>query len=99
LYHVITRGNRRQGVFLDEKDFRKFEQKNGTQVLKQLCSGFLFRIKLLKSFPSPVLRTLPKIIFSAFLIECPVGWTGITVGKGLLLELHRVELRELEKGC
>jgi putative transposase len=24
LYHVITRGNRRQGVFLDEKDFERF---------------------------------------------------------------------------
>jgi len=24
LYHVITRGNRRQGVFLDEKDFKTF---------------------------------------------------------------------------
>src|SRR4030042_5972887 len=24
LYHVITRGNRRQGVFLDEKDMKKF---------------------------------------------------------------------------
>ncbi len=24
LYHVITRGNRRQGVFLDDKDYRKF---------------------------------------------------------------------------
>jgi REP element-mobilizing transposase RayT len=24
LYHVITRGNRRQGIFLDEKDFQRF---------------------------------------------------------------------------
>ena len=24
LYHVITRGNRRQGIFLDEKDVKKF---------------------------------------------------------------------------
>jgi hypothetical protein len=23
LYHVITRGNRRQGIFLDEKDIKK----------------------------------------------------------------------------
>lgn len=24
LYHVITRGNRRQGIFLDEKDLQLF---------------------------------------------------------------------------
>ena len=24
LYHVISRGNRRQGIFLDEKDMEKF---------------------------------------------------------------------------
>jgi putative transposase len=24
LYHVITRGNRKQGIFLDEKDFQQF---------------------------------------------------------------------------
>ena len=27
LYHVITRGNRRQGIFLDEKDLKTFVRK------------------------------------------------------------------------
>ena len=39
LYHVITRGNRRQGVFLDERDFERF-----LTYLSECKSRFAFRL-------------------------------------------------------
>ena len=39
LYHVITRGNRRQGVFQDEKDFEQF-----LSYLSKCKSRFFFRL-------------------------------------------------------